>query len=51
MAALQQLNLTYVNPPASIESQGQKIRLPGRMLEAGMGTCLDFALLMAGCFE
>jgi hypothetical protein len=49
--ALDELGLTYVNPPASFEHGGQRVRLPGRVVEEGMGTCLDLALLTAGCLE
>jgi len=49
--ALQKLELTYVNPPASFEDEGQRVRLPDRILESRMATCLDMALLAAGCLE
>ena len=49
--AIRQLGLTYINPPASFEEEGQRVRLPGRILETGMATCLDVALLAAGCLE
>ena len=49
--ALQKLDLTYINPPASFESDGQRVRLPHRILDSQMGTCLDVALLAAGCLE
>jgi very-short-patch-repair endonuclease len=49
--SLQHLELTYVNPPASFEEQGQRIRLPERVLSGRMATCLDVALLAAGCLE
>jgi hypothetical protein len=32
--ALQQRNIRYINPPASFEVNGQKIRLPDRILES-----------------
>jgi very-short-patch-repair endonuclease len=50
-AALQKLGLTYVSPPASFEDEGQRVRLPDRILESRMATCLDMALLAAGCLE
>ena len=50
-AALQRLQLTYVNPPASFENEGQRVRLPDHILESRMATCLDVALLAAGCLE
>jgi len=50
-AALQKLGLTYVNPPASFEEEGQRVRLPDRILESRMATCLDVGLLAAACLE
>ena len=41
----------YVNPPASFEQTGQKIRFPGDVLAHRTGTCLDLALLFAACCE
>lgn len=45
------LGLTYAVPPASFELHGQKVRDPGRIKSEGLATCLDSALLLAGCFE
>ncbi|MDH5299214.1 MAG: DUF4011 domain-containing protein, partial [Desulfobulbaceae bacterium] len=50
-AALQQRNIRYINPPASFEESGQKIRLPDRILESRLATCLDLAVLAASCLE
>jgi very-short-patch-repair endonuclease len=41
----------YALPPASFEMQGQKIRTPSAVLEGGLGTCLDTALLFAAAIE
>ena len=41
----------YVNPPASFTGTGQKIRLPDRLREERLGTCLDISLLLVGCME
>jgi very-short-patch-repair endonuclease len=49
--ALQRQSITYINPPASFEQEGQKIRLPDRLLAHKMGTCLDLTLLMTACLE
>ena len=49
--ALQSSDLTYVNPPASFEIEGQKVRTPELLLKDRMGTCLDFALLFAAVLE
>ncbi|MDD8045962.1 MAG: DUF3320 domain-containing protein [Verrucomicrobiota bacterium] len=43
--------LTYINPPASFETEGQKIRFPEHIMHSGMGTCLDISLLFAACLE
>ena len=45
------MGLSYAEPPKSFESQGQKIRDPGRIAETGLATCLDTALLLAGAIE
>ena len=49
--ALQQENIAYCMPPASFEDYGQKVRLSGTIKEQKLGTCLDLALLYAGCLE
>ena len=49
--AIRDLKLRYINPPASFEQEGQRVRLPGQILEEGMGTCLDVALLAAASLE
>jgi hypothetical protein len=43
--------LSYALPPASFEQQGQKIRPPSVVLENGVATCLDTALLFAAALE
>ena len=50
-AALQQRNIRYINPPASFEETGQKVRLPDRILESRLATCLDLTVLAASCLE
>lgn len=50
-AVLQQRNIRYINPPASFEETGQKIRLPDRILESRLATCLDLTVLAAACLE
>ena len=49
--AIANLNITYALPPASFERNGQKIREPGRMLDARVGTCLDTTMLFASALE
>jgi very-short-patch-repair endonuclease len=49
--AIQQRNIRYINPPASFEETGQKIRLPDRILESRLATCLDLTVLSASCME
>ena len=43
--------LSYALPPASFEQSGQKVRTPGSLLEGGVATCLDSALLFAAALE
>lgn len=50
-AGVQARGLSYCNPPASFEKTGQKIRLPDRVLEHKLATCLDLAVLVAACVE
>ncbi len=51
--ALQDANIHYMNPPASFELIGQKVRTPSVCLANGgnVGTCLDLANLFCTCLE
>ena len=49
--ALQEFVKTYINPPASFESLGQKLRPIDRVLEEKQGTCIDLACAYAACLE
>jgi hypothetical protein len=49
--AVVQHRLSYALPPASFEHTGQKVRGPSQVLDAGLATCLDLALLFASCLE
>lgn len=49
--AIAGLGIRYINPPASFESSGQKVRFPSEILSQRFGTCLDLALLFAACCE
>lgn len=50
-SAMTGMGLTYANPPASFEVDGQKIRLPNRIRNKGLATCLDSSLLLAAAWE
>ena len=50
-SAVANLGLTYVEPAASFERDGQKVRVPSRILEGRVATCLDTAMLFAATFE
>ena len=50
-SALAQEGIAYANPPASFAEQGQRVRLPEDILSGRLATCLDAALLYAGCLE
>ena len=50
-SAVTGLALTYAEPPASFEREGQKIRGPSRITGEGLATCLDSTLLLAAAFE
>lgn len=49
-AAVASKDMRYVTAPASFH-EGQKVRLPERILETQLGTCLDLTLLFAACLE
>ncbi|MFH0968098.1 MAG: DUF4011 domain-containing protein, partial [Methanobacteriota archaeon] len=49
--AVQNCSIVYSHAPASFEQIGQQIRLPGRIMEACIGNCLDLTCLLAGCLE
>ena len=50
-SAIYDEGITYAYPPASFASSGQKIRLQDDIHESRLATCLDSALLFAGCLE
>ncbi len=50
-SAIQSYGIAYVNPPASFEDEGQKIRFPDLIKEHRLATCLDLTLLYAACAE
>lgn len=49
--ALSARNIGYINPPASFEQDGQRVRLIDRICREEFGTCLDLAFLLAGLWE
>ena len=49
--AIAEERISYANPPASFAGQGQRVRLPEDILSGRLATCLDAALLYAGCME
>lgn len=50
-SAVLQRRLNYALPPASFEHTGQKVRSPSQVLDGGLATCLDLALLFAASLE
>ncbi len=49
--AICNLGISYSVPPASFERDGQKIRLPGQILENRIATCLDSTMLFTSALE
>lgn len=49
--AMSEQGINYINPPASWDADGQKVRTPQQVLEGKQGTCLDTAVVMAAAFE
>ena len=50
-SAISEQRITYANPPASFEAEGQKVRFPELIKKHKLGTCLDLTLLYAACAE
>ena len=50
-SAIANLDISYAVPPASFERDGQKIRLPGQIIENRVATCLDSTMLFASTLE
>jgi len=50
-SAIVKMQLGYALPPASFESNGQKVRLPSQIESAKVATCLDTTLLFAAALE
>jgi len=50
-SAVCKLDLSYTTPPASFEEEGQRVRLPAKIAETRLATCLDSSLLFASCLE
>src|SRR3546814_7999822 len=50
-AAATQRRIACSEPPASFERSGQRIRIPGEVLDNGLATCLDTAVLFASALE
>jgi len=50
-SAITGMGLSYAEPPASFEISGQKVRNPKRIMDEGLVTCLDGALLFSSALE
>lgn len=49
--SLAEQRIGYINPPASFEKSGQRIRLVDRIMRERFATCLDLSLLLMGLWE
>jgi very-short-patch-repair endonuclease len=49
--AIAELGIRYINPPASFQATGQKVRFPSDIVSQRFGTCLDLTLMVAACAE
>lgn len=49
--SLAEQRIGYINPPASFERSGQRVRLIDRVLRERLGTCLDLSLLLMSLWE
>ncbi|MSW52756.1 MAG: DUF4011 domain-containing protein, partial [Actinobacteria bacterium] len=50
-AALHGRGVRYIDPPASFEDSGQKVRTTAQVLDDRFGTCIDLAVAYAACLE
>jgi very-short-patch-repair endonuclease len=50
-AAFAARSIGYVNPPASFEQTGQKVRSVDQVLDGRLGTCLDLVTALAAVLE
>lgn len=49
--ALAAQGIGYISPPASFETEGQRVRLIDRVMHERLGTCLDLSLVLVGMLE
>lgn len=49
--AIASQNIGYINPPASFETTGQRVRLIDRIQSDKFGTCLDLSLMLMSLWE
>ncbi|WP_037138715.1 DUF3320 domain-containing protein [Rhodococcoides fascians] len=49
--SLRHQQIRYIDPPASFENTGQKIRTTAQVLDERFGTCIDLAVTYAACLE
>ncbi|MDR3087391.1 MAG: DUF4011 domain-containing protein, partial [Azoarcus sp.] len=49
--AMRDERITYINPPASFEATGQKVRTTQEVLTDRFGTCIDLSVTYAACCE
>lgn len=49
--ALAARGIGYINPPASFDREGQRVRLADRVCREKFGNCLDLSLLLASLWE
>src|SRR5699024_1390231 len=49
--ALRAEDIRYINPPASFENTGQRIRSPSEVLNTRFGTCIDLSVTYAAVCE
>jgi very-short-patch-repair endonuclease len=49
--ALLKRQIQYVSPPASFESEGQRVRLPGQIASTNQAACFDLSLFAAAAME
>jgi len=50
-ALVHEFKIMYINPPPAYAKRTQRLRTPSEVVASNSGTCVDLALLLAGCLE
>lgn len=49
--ALLEHDIAFASTPLGLETEGQRVRLPDKVIDDRLGDCLDLSLFVCGCLE